>query len=147
MTIIQARPEHLDAVVPLFDAYRQFYRKASDEEGARTFIEARLHHGDSVLLLAQNDAEQTVGFAQCYPAFSSVRMRPIWILNDLFVVPQARRRGVAQALMDEAARYARYAGAIALALATEKDNHSAKALYERLGYELDTAFDYYELTL
>lgn len=147
MTIIQAQPDHLEAVVPLFDAYRQFYRKASDKEGARQFIEARLRNGDSVLLLALDDDGQAVGFTQCYPAYSSVRMRPIWILNDLFVAPAARRQGVAQALMDEAARYARHAGAIALALATEKDNHSAKALYEQLGYEQDTAFDYYELAL
>ncbi|HMB90273.1 MAG TPA: GNAT family N-acetyltransferase [Rhodothermales bacterium] len=147
MTIIQAQLEHLEVVVPLFDAYRQFYRKASDKEGARRFIEARLRNGDSVLLLAMDDEEQAVGFTQCYPAFSSVRMRPIWILNDLFVAPTARRQGVAQALMDEAARYARHAGVIALALATEKDNDTAKALYEQLGYEQDTAFDYYELTL
>lgn len=147
MTIIQAQPAHLDAVVSLFDAYRQFYRKASDREGARQFIEARLRNGDSVLLLALDDEEQAVGFTQCYPAFSSVRMRPIWILNDLFVAPGCRRQGIAQALMDEAARYARHAGAIALTLATEKDNHTAKALYEQRGYEQDTAFDYYELTL
>lgn len=147
MTIIQAQSEHLDAVVPLFDAYRQFYRKPSDEDGARTFIEERLRNSDSVLLLALNDEGEAVGFTQCYPAFSSVRMRPIWILNDLFVAPEARQQGVAKALMDEAARYARYAGAIALALATEKENHSAKALYEQLGYEPDTAFDYYELIL
>ena len=147
VTILQAGPEHLDQVTPLFDAYRRFYRKPADEAGARAFLQDRLRKRDSVILLALDEASGALGFTQLYPAFSSVRMRPIWILNDLFVVPQARGRGVGHRLMEAAREQAQAAGVIALALATEKNNTLAKALYQSLGYEQDKAFDYYELSL
>ena len=148
LTIIEAEREHLDQVTLLFDAYRQFYQQAADEASARIFIKERLHNRDSLILLALADESlRPLGFTQLYPAFSSVRMRPLWILNDLFVIPEARGQGVGRRLMEEARRRAQQAGMVALALATEKNNTSAKALYEALGYELDTALDYYELSL
>lgn len=146
-TIAPAGPEDLDALVPLFDAYRQFYRQPSDEAAAQAFLAERLAQGDSVILLARGPAGQAIGFTQLYPMFSSVRMRRLWVLNDLFVRPEARRSGVARALMEAARAHARRTGAVALTLATEKDNLSAKRLYEALGYRRDDAFDYYELSV
>lgn len=146
--VIQAALPHLDLLVPLFDAYRRFYRKPADEAGARAFLTDRLRRQDSLVLIAVDDAHapaRGLGFTQLYPAFSSVRMRPIWILNDLFVAPEARGGGIGRTLMEAARERAAAAGVAALALATEKDNTVAKALYESLGYTLDTAFDYYEL--
>lgn len=40
----QATVEDLDLVVPLFDAYRQFYRQPSDTERARRFLLDRFEH-------------------------------------------------------------------------------------------------------
>ncbi len=82
---------HLDVLTGLFDAYRQFYGQEPDLLGARRFLEARLRGGDSVVLLAFDATGAGVGFVQLYPSFSSVAMKPIWILNDLFVAPEARR--------------------------------------------------------
>lgn len=148
LTIIEANLQHLDQVTPLFDAYRRFYRKPADAAGARAFIQERLRNRDALILLALDETTaRAAGFTQLYPAFSSVRMRPIWILNDLFVTPDARGQGVGRRLMEAARQRAQQAGVVALALATEKDNAPAKALYEALGYALDTAFDYYELAL
>lgn len=147
VTIVQAERRHLDQVTPLFDAYRRFYRKPTDEAGARAFLQDRLHKGDSLILLALDETPRALGFTQLYPAFSSVRMQALWILNDLFVAPEARGRGVARRLMEAARQRAQQAGVVALALATEKNNTTAKGLYESLGYERDTDFDYYELAL
>ena len=147
VTIIQADLEHLDQVTPLFDAYRRFYRKPADETGAQAFLRERLSNRDSLILFALDSASTALGFTQLYPSFSSVRMRPLWILNDLFVVPEARGQGVGRRLMEAARERAQAAGMVALALATEKNNTTAKALYESLGYQQDTAFDYYELAL
>ena len=147
ITILQAGLEHLDQLTPLFDAYRRFYRKSADVAGARAFLHERLRKRDSVILLALDDASDGLGFIQLYPSFSSVRMCPLWILNDLFVAPEARGRGVGRRLMGAAREQAQNAGMVALSLATEKNNIKAKALYESLGYELDQAFDYYELAL
>lgn len=145
--IIQAGLEHLDPLALLFDGYRRFYRQPTDEAGARAFLHDRLRKQDSVILLALDEGAGALGFTQLYPAFSSVRMRPLWILNDLFVAPEARGRGVGRRLMEAAREQAQQAGVVALALATEKNNTMAKALYEALGYAQDTAFDYYELSL
>src|SRR5690348_14011753 len=110
---IRAGLEHLDVLTGLFDAYRQFYGQPSDLPGARRFLESRLKGRDSVLLLAVRDdaPEIGLGFVQLYPSFSSVGMRPIWILNDLFVAPQARRTGVARSLLEAASEAARSTGA------------------------------------
>ena len=146
-TIIEAGLDHLDQVTLLFDAYRRFYRQAPDEARARAFLRERLRNRDSLILLALDDEAGPLGFTQLYPSFSSVRMRPLWILNDLFVAPEARGRGVGRRLMEAACLRAKEAGMVALELATEKNNTTAKVLYESLGYEIDEAFDHYELTL
>ena len=74
-------------------------------------------------------------------------MKRLWILNDLYVAKEARGQGYGHALMDAARRRALGAGVSVLALATERDNHLAKRLYESCGYVLDTEFDHYELDL
>ncbi|MGB3270619.1 MAG: GNAT family N-acetyltransferase, partial [Rhodanobacter sp.] len=87
----------LDTVVPLFDGYRQFYRQPPDLPRARGFLAERIERGESLILLARDDDGAGLGFTQLYPLFSSVRAVRTWLLNDLFVAPSARRRGVAGA--------------------------------------------------
>lgn len=145
---IRAGLEHLDVLTGLFDAYRQFYGQEPDLLGAGRFLEARLKGGDSVVFLAvSEDAPGTcVGFVQLYPFFSSVSLNRIWILNDLFVTPQARRSGVARSLLEAACEMARSTGAARLRLSTAKDNEAAKALYLASGYRR-VEFDQYELAV
>jgi ribosomal protein S18 acetylase RimI-like enzyme len=90
MSIRQATLEDLDAVAPLFDAYRQFYQQPHDLPLARAFLQARLSAGDSIVYLAEDEGA-AVGFVLLYPLFSSTAPRPgrIWLLNDLYVVPAA----------------------------------------------------------
>lgn len=137
----------IDALTRLFDGYRVFYEKPSDPAGARQFLTQRLSREDSVIFLAEDRDGNALGFTQLYPLFSSVRMRPIWLLNDLFVSPDARKQGVAKALMLKAQGFAAETGAAGLELATAKDNHTAKSVYEDLGWEMDTAFDHYSITV
>ncbi|WP_019140588.1 GNAT family N-acetyltransferase [Noviherbaspirillum massiliense] len=142
----QAVLNDLDALAPLFDGYRQFYGQAPDLELARAFLHERLALMESVILLAEDDRHNALGFTQLYPSFSSVRARCIWILNDLFVAPHARAKGVGRALLEAARRHAIATGAIRLELSTAHDN-PARSLYESLGYERDTAFCHYSLAL
>jgi len=143
----QATVADLDAIASLFDAYRVFYEQTSDLKAARDFMGARLAEQDSVIFMALDDAETPLGFTQLYPLFSSVRMRSIWLLNDLYVAKEARRRGVAHALMLHAEDFARKSGAAGLELATAKDNETAKSVYHDLGWKLDTEFDHYSQTV
>ena len=143
---IRAGLEHLGQLAALFDAYRQFYDQAADLPAARQFLEARLKAGESVVFLAVEEGNPGtgLGFVQLYPSFSSVGLRPIWALNDLFVAPPARRRGVARALLAAARELARSSGAARIRLSTAKGNAAAKALYAAEGYRL-LEFDQYEL--
>jgi GNAT superfamily N-acetyltransferase len=148
--IIQAGVEHVGLVAPLFDRYRQFYKQESDLPGATTFLMERLATQQSVIFLAIDEAASPaagLGFVQLYPSFSSVRMKPIWVLNDLFVAKDARRGGVGRLLMNAALDLARSTGAARLVLATAKDNLAAKSLYFSLGYRLDDQFDHLELSI
>ena len=146
MTDIRPASRHdLDVLVPLFDAYRVFYKGSSNRDAARGFLGARLSAGDSRIFLAfRND--RAVGFTQLYPSFSSVSMQRLWILNDLYVDPEARRTGTAKALMAAAEGFAREDGAKGLALATQIGNHAAQDLYAKMGYRKDEAFHHYFLT-
>ncbi|MEO0558864.1 MAG: GNAT family N-acetyltransferase [Bacteroidota bacterium] len=146
--ILRADLSHLDGLAELFDGYRQFYRKPPDLAAARAFLKERIELDESVIFAATlPGADALAGFTQLYPFFSSVRMRRLWILNDLFVAPDARQRGVARALMEAARAYASSTGAASLELATEITNTSAQALYEDLGYARDDEFYHYALTL
>lgn len=142
----QATVEDLDVLVPLFDAYRQFYRQPSEPDRARQFLLERFEHNQSVIFLAF-DRAVAVGFTQLYPAFSSGAMARIFILNDLFVTPEARRHGVASALLRKAAEYAERVHALRLTLSTEITNTAAQAVYEALGWKRDTTFCVYQLAV
>jgi ribosomal protein S18 acetylase RimI-like enzyme len=148
--IRRASTADLDLLVPLFDAYRQFYRQPPDPARARGFLAERLTGGESVVFLALEHAgaEPTpAGFTQLYPIFSSTRCRRSWLLNDLFVAPAFRKAGVARRLMDAARRHAVETGATEIELMTAHTNAAAQALYESLGYELDREFRHYVLDL
>ena len=143
MHILQATPAHLEETSYLFDAYRQFYGQAPDRSAATGFIAERLTNADSVIFLARNEVGESMGFAQLYPAFSSVAMRRMWYLNDLFVAESARQQGVARALLKRVASFAKETDALTVKLATAVSNHPAKWLYESEGYQKVIAFDHY----
>jgi ribosomal protein S18 acetylase RimI-like enzyme len=144
VTIRRATAEDLDAVGPLFDAYRRFYAQPGDLQRAHDFLHERLQHGESAILLAELDG-RAAGFTQLYPMFSSVRTVRIWILNDLYVDEGARRHGVGKALLDAAAQFAREQGSAGLMLETTRDNDAARALYRAAGWHED-ATQWYSLS-
>jgi ribosomal protein S18 acetylase RimI-like enzyme len=144
--VVPVTLEQVELVAPLFDAYRQFYGQPPDPDGARRFLAERLGRGESVIL-AVVEGGRALGFTQLYPAFSSVSMRPIWILNDLYVAEGSRRRGVGARLLRAARDHAMKTSAVRLALSTAVTNTTAQALYERDGWKRDTAFLHYEYQL
>lgn len=146
MQVFQARPEHIEEVARLFDQYRVFYEQSSNIEAARSFIQERFRDDSSTIFVVQQD-NHSIGFTQLYSSFSSVSMKPIWILNDLFVEKDFRQQGVANLLMDTAEEFARKTGAVRLVLATQMSNLAAQSLYESRGYSKDEEFYHYSLSL
>lgn len=141
LTINHAQIEDLDALAPLFDAYRVFYNQVSDIELAKHFLSNRLLKGESMIFLAKEE-NRPVGFTQLYKTFSSVSAEHSWILNDLFVKPEIRGTGVGERLLKRAQKFALDDNAKGLALETGKNNPAQK-LYERLGWEKETEYLHY----
>ncbi|MEO6154403.1 MAG: GNAT family N-acetyltransferase [Thermomonas sp.] len=139
----RAGPADLDALIRLFDDYRQFYGQPSDLERAREWLRSRLRFGESVVFVAMRGGTM-IGFTQLYPMYSSVRTARTWILNDLFVDAAVRRSGAGHALLNAAERFAREDGAIGISLETTQDNAAARGLYSAAGWNED-ATQWYSL--
>ncbi|MDZ4709074.1 MAG: GNAT family N-acetyltransferase [Saprospiraceae bacterium] len=132
----------LDQVVPLFDSYRQFYHQPADPANARTFLRERLIRQEAMIIVAGQE-EKLYGFALIYPLFSSVRMKPIYLLNDLFVIPEARNKNVGKDLLRFCQQLARENNQAGIQLETDKTNAVGNYLYPLTGFELIQHANFY----
>ena len=139
--IRRATPDFLDALTELFHKYRVFYKQDSRKKDCKKFLKRRLQLNDSVIFLGTY-AGKPVGFMQLYPSFSSVSLQPLLILNDLFVHPDFRNKGIASALLEEAKTHCIFENNKGLVLETATDNPAQK-LYESQGWELDQSMLHY----
>ncbi|MFN0204021.1 MAG: GNAT family N-acetyltransferase [Bacteroidia bacterium] len=126
----------------LFDAYRVFYHKNSDIEGAESFLRERLEAGESEIFVAEQK-EVLLGFVQLYPIFSSTQMKRLWLLNDLFVSPEHRKKRISIALIERAKELCQETAACGLLLETAKSNHVGNQLYPKTGFVVDNDHHYY----
>ena len=132
----QAVAADLPLIAPLFDQYRRFQGQAPD-------LRARLDHGEAVLFLATLGGDPA-GFAQLYPIHSSVSLKRVFVLNDLYVAEAGRRRGVATALLQALEAHAWAMGASSLRLNVARANTDAQALYEAASWARDEHFFMYQ---
>lgn len=146
MNIIRAGLGELDAVTPLFDAYRQFYEQPSNVDAAREYLRARLTNDEAVVFLATIEG-QPAGFTLLYQTWTSVALQKLWILNDLYVHSDFRKHGVGEALLEQARQFVGQGGDHLLRLRTAHDNITAQRLYERLGWVRDQRFYTYNLSV
>ncbi|MET3321674.1 UNVERIFIED_ORG: ribosomal protein S18 acetylase RimI-like enzyme [Peribacillus simplex] len=142
MGIQKATLNELDSLTELFDLYRMFYEQTSNLEGAREFLKERLTNEESVIFMAF-DGDNPIGFVQLYPSFSSVSMMRSWVLNDLFVKGNARKKGFGEKLLKAAIAFAKETGAKGVSLETDKDNGNAQKLYEKIGFIRESNYFYY----
>ncbi|MBT1705838.1 GNAT family N-acetyltransferase [Chryseosolibacter indicus] len=141
--IRKATPTDLESLSQLFDAYRVFYGKKTDIEGAQVFLTERIKNNDSELFVSIT--ENTVsGFVQLYPLFSSVRMKKLWLLNDLFVDERFRGRGISLMLINAAKELCMKTGACGMFLETAKANNVGNQLYPRAGFTLNADHNFYD---
>jgi len=135
MEIIQIKVDNADLVYTLFDHYRLFYKQNLNPSASRQFINQRLQKGQAIIFLARDaEHDENLGYTLLYPKFSSASLRKNWVLNDLFVAEDHRRRGIAEALIKKGVEFALTTGASFVQLATAHDNYIAQSVYERLGF-------------
>jgi len=144
MNYRKATEQDLNQVAELFDAYRVFYRKTSDIDGAKSFINDRFKQNDSEIFIAEDAQQNIVGFTQLYPLFSSTRMQKLWLLNDLFVNQNARTKGVGIGLIEKAKELVVETKACGMFLETEKSNEIGNNLYPKTGFSYNSGSNFYE---
>lgn len=144
MRIEPATEGDLEAVLPLMRAYCDFYEVSPSDRGleemARALIAAT--DGDGMLLVARGEEGAPLGFATVGWKWASTRGARIAVMEDLFVAPQARGQGAADALIEACADRARALGAPVLTWMTAPDNHRAQAVYNRAGATPGTWLEY-----
>jgi ribosomal protein S18 acetylase RimI-like enzyme len=141
-TIRCATLDDVNAVGPLFDAYRTFYKQPVEAERSKAFLRERMERGESDVFVAMV-GEEAAGFCQCYPSFSSVGLSKRVRLNDLYVDERFRGMGIGRALTERSIEHARERGAPKLELATEVTNTTAQGLYESMGFVRKEGYYYY----
>ncbi|KXK55056.1 MAG: hypothetical protein UZ05_CHB002000697, partial [Chlorobi bacterium OLB5] len=111
MKIIKATTKELEQTAKLFNDYRVFYDQEPDIEGALKFINERMKNNESVIYIALDENSEGLGFVQLYPLFTSVGMKRMWVLNDLYVDIMARKKGIAEKLIEKSKELVRETGA------------------------------------
>ena len=143
-TIRRVEKEDLPDLMPLLRAYCDFYRVDPSDEALRALVNALIadpeHEG--MQLLARDDAGMAIGFATVYWGWSTLSATRIGVLNDLFVAPEARGSGLAEALIEASRAECAARGAGELSWQTAKDNSRAQAVYERIGARRSEWLDY-----
>lgn len=139
-----ATDAQLDEVLALMRLYCDFYNVAPREDAlrslSRTLIDDPAREGMQLLARSQGEA---IGFATVFWSWSTADAGRIGVMNDLFVLDEARGRGAGAALIEACARLCRERGALRLAWQTAPDNRPARALYERIGAVRETWIDYW----
>ncbi|MEK6252097.1 MAG: GNAT family N-acetyltransferase [Actinomycetota bacterium] len=131
MRIEQVGEADLADLLPMMRAYCDFYEVAprdADLEGlARALIADPDREG--IQLLARADGGEPLGFATVFWSWQTLSAARVAVMNDLFVVPEARKQGVGRALIEECRRRARERDAAELVWEAALDNETAQRLY------------------
>jgi GNAT superfamily N-acetyltransferase len=138
------REEEFETLLPLISAYQRFYEVDDvDPDRNRFFFRRFLAPSEDGLLLAARDETGLIlGYACLYWHFSSLQAVEVVLMNDLFVSPEVRGRGIGRALIEATAEVARDRSAAWVEWSTAPDNHTAQRLYDSLTDEKSTWLSY-----
>ena len=149
-TIATVGEGDLADLLPLMRAYCDFYEVAPSDEALLGLCRALMDgvggvpYSEGVQILARSDDEKRrpLGFATIFWTWSTLHAARVAVMNDLYVAPEARGTGLADALIAACRERARTHGAVRLEWQTARDNHRAQAVYERVGGERSEWLDY-----
>src|SRR5215469_5231613 len=125
--------EQLVGVAAVFDQYRRHYGQPVVAGQTLAWLSDHASHRQLSVFVA-HVGEDLAGLATAVALPASLRLGCSWQLRDLYVVPGARRRGVARALVGAVRQAAAAAGAIRLSVQTEPSNIAALQLYCTNGF-------------
>ena len=143
MTIGRVTEADLGELLPLMRAYCDFYAVAPSDEALLGLSRALIAdpEREGVQLLARDGG--SVGFATIFWSWATTSAERIGVMNDLFVAPEARGKGVAEALIEACRAECAGHGAGKLTWQTAPDNATAMKLYDRIGAVREQWVDYW----
>ena len=137
-----ARVEEIEEMLPLVRAYCEFYETEPKDDGLREMMRIVIEDPSQGAMFIARDEGRAVGFAILDWKWSSLKAARIGYLQDLFVDPVVRGKGVADALIEICAQRCRELGMPALQWLTAPDNHRAQRVYDRTGASSETYLEY-----
>ncbi len=145
MTIERVAEADLTELLPLMRGYCDFYEVAPSDEALLALSRALIAdpEREGVQLLARSDEGHAVGFATIFWSWATTSAERIGVMNDLFVAPEARGTGVAEALIEACRAECAARGAGKLTWQTARDNAAAMKLYDRVGATREQWVDYW----
>lgn len=132
-----AEPDEAEAVAGLLVAFRDWYgRDWPSDNSMLASVERLIESRDTEFLLGSPDEDTPpAGLAQLRFRHSVWMAAPDCWLEDLYVEPHARRRGVARGLVDLTLERARARECRRVELDVTEDNDAALALYRAAGFD------------
>jgi GNAT superfamily N-acetyltransferase len=144
MTIETVTEADLPELLPLMRGYCDFYEVEPSDEALESMSRTLLADPDreGVQLIARDGGGRPIGFATIFWTWSTSSAARIGTMNDLYVAPEGRGSGAADALIRACVDRCRERGAVRLEWQTALDNHRAQAVYERVGAGRERWLDY-----
>jgi ribosomal protein S18 acetylase RimI-like enzyme len=132
--IARVEERDLGELLPLMRAYCDFYAVTPSDEALLALARALLADPEREgLQLLARAGDRAVAFATVYWSWSTAAAARIGVMNDLYVAPAARGRGLADRLIQACARECAARGAVALEWQTAPSNRRAQSVYDRAG--------------
>jgi ribosomal protein S18 acetylase RimI-like enzyme len=133
--IIQlCRPKDASRLAPLIQALaREEGDDPAEVEDITIIVEALLQSGASDFLLVTQD-DQPIGCLQIAYRLSTWQAQPYAYIEDFYLVPHMRRRGIGTKVIDYALQRAEGQGCDSISLDVRGTNKAAIRLYEQLGF-------------
>jgi GNAT superfamily N-acetyltransferase len=138
-----AEPKDINQLTELMYQYIvDFYKRPKPPiEKVHNLIETLLEKKKGIQYIAEKEGE-FLGFATLYFSFSTTKADEITIMNDLFVVENARGTGVAQQLFKSCEKFTKENGYALMSWITASDNKRAQRFYEKMGGSLGNWLNY-----
>ncbi len=138
----------LPLLMPMLRAYCDFYGVEPRDDRLVALCRALIEdpqEGSQIIarrLEPSGDVGDPVGFATIFWTWQTLDAARIGVMNDLYVVPDARGGGVGRRLIEQCRGLCRKRGAKKLVWETAPDNRTAQRLYDSTGAESSTWLTY-----
>lgn len=115
----------------LWQGYCDFYQSRVPEAATHRTWQRILDPDSAVMCVVAELEGEVQGFANCVVHENTFEIQPVCYLEDLYVSPSARGRGLGGALLEWLRNSMRAEGWARLYWMTQQDNARARGLYDR----------------